>query len=238
MNTAFTRDGKLRAAPPLRWLKIFTISIVIILSILFFMPLQPSYPLPKNLDSSWQYALNEAVARHMIFGRDIVFTCGPLASVYTKMYHPGTDRIMLLGGALIGAALSFGCLLLATPKNRFFIVALPILISEVVIMRDCFFILLPFVVFLLILRVYGTTDGEDQTSGKKLAFAGIAVGVCASALLPLIKGSFTLSVLFSGSASLLILLRFRPVIAVALTCLAAIGRNLCLRCVGRRRPTG
>jgi hypothetical protein len=221
MNTAFTHDGKFRAAPPLRWLKVFTISIVIILSIIFFMALQPSYPLPENLDSSWQYALNEAVVRHMIFGRDIVFTCGPLASVYTKMYHPGTDRIMLLGGALIGAALSFGCLLLAAPKNCFFIVALPVLISEVVIMRDCFFILLPFVVFLLILRVYGTNDG-DQTRPKKLAFAGITIGVCASALLPLIKGSFTLSVLFSGFASLLILLRFRPLIAVALTSLAAI----------------
>jgi hypothetical protein len=221
MNTTFTYDGKFRAAAPLRWLKVFTISIVIILSIIFFMALQPSYPLPENLDSSWQYALNEAVARHMIFGRDIVFTCGPLASVYTKMYHPGTDGIMLLGGALIGAALSFGCLLLAAPKNRFFIVALPILISEVVIMRDCFFILLPFVVFLLILRVYGTNAG-DQIRPKKLAFAGIAIGVCASALLPLIKGSFTLSVLFSGLASLLILLRFRPLIAVALTSLAAI----------------
>jgi hypothetical protein len=74
----------------------------------------------------------------MIFGRDIVFTCGPLVSVYTKMYHPGTETIMLLGSALIGAALSFGRLLLTTPKNRFFIVALPILISEVVIMRDSF----------------------------------------------------------------------------------------------------
>ena len=76
--------------------------------------------------------------------------------------------------------------------------------------------------FLLILRLYGATDSQEQIRRKKLAFAGITVGVSASAILPLIKGSFTPSILVSGLASLLILLRFRPVIAVALTSLAAI----------------
>ena len=34
-----------------------------------------------GLDSSWAIGLNEAVNRHMIFGRDVVFTYGPLGFV-------------------------------------------------------------------------------------------------------------------------------------------------------------
>jgi hypothetical protein len=65
-------------------------------AVLFVLPLNPNFP-DRNFDASWAYALNEAVARHLIFGRDIVLTFGPLASLYTWMYHPATDGIMLLG---------------------------------------------------------------------------------------------------------------------------------------------
>jgi hypothetical protein len=73
-------------------------------AVLFLLPLSPDFP-NRNFDASWAYALNEAVARHLIFGRDIVLTFGPLAFIYTKMYHPATDGIMLLGSAMLGAGL-------------------------------------------------------------------------------------------------------------------------------------
>jgi hypothetical protein len=68
-------------------------------AVLFVIPLIPDFP-HRSFDSSWAYALNEAVVQHLIFGRDIVLTFGPLASIYTGMYHPATDWIMLLGSVL------------------------------------------------------------------------------------------------------------------------------------------
>jgi hypothetical protein len=68
-------------------------------AVLFLLPLIPDFP-DRNFDASWAYALNEAVVQHLIFGRDIVLTFGPLASIYTGMYHPATDWIMLLGSVL------------------------------------------------------------------------------------------------------------------------------------------
>src|SRR5580700_6004477 len=85
-------------------------------AVLFLLPLMPNFP-DRNFDASWAYALNEAVARHLIFGRDIILTFGPLAFIYTRMYHPATDGIMILGSAMLGAGLTIGCALLPYPRN-------------------------------------------------------------------------------------------------------------------------
>src|ERR1700722_20375304 len=49
--------------------------------------LEQSMPLVKP-DQSWMMAMNEAVARHLRFGKEIVFTFGPYASIYTRVFHP------------------------------------------------------------------------------------------------------------------------------------------------------
>src|SRR5690242_15377060 len=74
-------------------------------TVLFIVPFSPKFP-TIGLDPSWKYALNEAVTRHLVFGQDIIFTFGPLASAYTGMYHPATDWIMLCGSGVIGAGFS------------------------------------------------------------------------------------------------------------------------------------
>ncbi|MBV8351256.1 MAG: hypothetical protein JOZ21_03155, partial [Verrucomicrobia bacterium] len=76
-------------------------------TVLLIMPLSPSFP-GVGLDLSWEYALNEAVARHLVFGRDIVFTLGPLGFVFANMYHPATNWILLLVSGLVGAGLGVG----------------------------------------------------------------------------------------------------------------------------------
>lgn len=45
---------------------------------LSIIPINASMP-GAGLDESWPYALNEAVAHHLVFGRDVLFTFGPLA---------------------------------------------------------------------------------------------------------------------------------------------------------------
>jgi hypothetical protein len=90
--------------------------LAICLTVLFSVPFAPQMPRP-GLDESWRYAMNEAVAQHLSFGKDIVFTFDPLASVYTGLYHASTDPIMLLGRALVSAGFAIGCVLIAYPNR-------------------------------------------------------------------------------------------------------------------------
>ena len=66
-----------------------------------FIPLKPLMP-GAGTDMSWMMAFNQAVAQHLTFGKDIIITFGPYASVYTWVYHPATDRLMIWGGAFLG----------------------------------------------------------------------------------------------------------------------------------------
>ena len=58
-----------------------------------------------GLDPSLEYALNEAVGQGYVFGRDVIFTFGPLASLYWQLYSPATDTIMMVGSAIYAAGI-------------------------------------------------------------------------------------------------------------------------------------
>ncbi len=46
--------------------------------------------------------MNQAVAQGLVFGKQIVFTFGPYACIYTRWYHPATHRLMIYGGLYLG----------------------------------------------------------------------------------------------------------------------------------------
>lgn len=76
-----------------RWAKAgVTLAATLATILLLFRP-PPIFP-TVGLVPSYGYALNEAVARHFVFGRDIIFTFGPFASVSTQLYNPATEVIM------------------------------------------------------------------------------------------------------------------------------------------------
>jgi hypothetical protein len=83
--------------------------LIIITSLVVFVPFSPSFP-ADYLDSGWAFALNVAAAKKMAFGRDIVFTFGPYASIYTRQYFPATDARMMWGSGVL--ALAFAAALL------------------------------------------------------------------------------------------------------------------------------
>ena len=56
---------------------VFKISVLFWLALVMF-PMMP-YPFSNGVDSSWYYGVNIAHAKHLIFGKDIVFTMGPLS---------------------------------------------------------------------------------------------------------------------------------------------------------------
>jgi hypothetical protein len=64
---------------------LFAASVFIVLLV----PFQPSMPV-ADLDPSWHLGLNQAVEDGLVFGRDMIFTCGPYAALITGQYHPAT----------------------------------------------------------------------------------------------------------------------------------------------------
>jgi hypothetical protein len=202
----------------LPWVKISVASVAMAVTVLFIMPLSPSFP-GVSLDQSWEYALNVAVARHLVFGRDIVFTLGPLGFVFANMYHPATNWLLLLVSVLVGAGLAAGGALLAYPTKPLHVTILPILVAEITL-RDSIFIFLPFILLLLIIRVCAPKESAQYLKPSPLTCVGIAAVVCSVALLTLVKGSYAGSAFFSGGLSMLVLLRRHPFAAAAFTCLA------------------
>jgi hypothetical protein len=92
-----------------KWFIGITRFFIVLTTLAAFLPLKPYLP-GNGLDNSWRWGMNEAVAQKMEFGREILFTFGPYASIYTRVYHPGTDDLMLYGSLFL--AISFATLTL------------------------------------------------------------------------------------------------------------------------------
>jgi hypothetical protein len=85
-------------------------------------------PLAK-LDQSWEIVMNEAVARRLRLGKDIIFTFGPYASIYTRFFHPATDRLMVFGGLLIGLSYVAALLYLACDRGPYLLLMLMLFLA-------------------------------------------------------------------------------------------------------------
>lgn len=168
---------------------IFLIGFVALaLGAVLIIPFRPEMP-NSGLDPSWRYAINQAVSQGLVFGRDLVFTFGPLGSVYTTLYNPGTDTIMLVGSTLfaVGLCTAMG---LATPSKRFpMLMAVPVIFA-IDPTRDAVFLVLPFFLLLSIGRTLLPVSSPAHLRPTRLVLAGIAVATIATAITPLVKGSF------------------------------------------------
>jgi hypothetical protein len=154
-----------------------------VLTVLMLTPFMPATAF-EGIYESWPYAMNVAVAEHLRFGRDIVFTFGPLASVYTRAFHPATDVSMIVGSLVIAVAIFMGSLAIVEPRRRFLLLLLPFVIS-LGWNRDPLFMMLP--VFLpLVVR-------KNLANGKAGSFTLYLLAI-AAALLPLVKVNFSLMV--------------------------------------------
>ena len=69
------------------------------LTLLFFFPFP--YFVSPNLDSSWQAILEEAFFQQWQFGKDIIFTGGPLSFLYTPTSNGYYPLLQVFGEALV-----------------------------------------------------------------------------------------------------------------------------------------
>lgn len=170
------------------------------------MPLNPAMP-GQGLDPSWGFGMNQAVAQGLAIGSEVLFTFGPYASVYTQIFHPQTDGLMLFGSVSIALALAAAFWAMRAVREWPFALALLAVLAGAVTMPDTLFF-----AYLLIAGLSILTLVESQASGPGWRGNVILVLVMIPfGLLPLIKGSFlvlALPVCLLSAALLLVNRRF------------------------------
>jgi hypothetical protein len=176
-----------------------------------FLPGNPVYP-GSLVDDSWRWAMNIATARHLAFGRDIIFTYGPYAPIVSRAYDPALRGLIILGAAIPAAAFAAGLIALAEPL----ILVLAMLALPLVQPTDALAIALPWPAILL---CAGALRRGDRPPGLTPAVLLLAVAL---GLLPLIKLSLLpVSVIGGGLTALLLWQSRRRKLAAALPALSA-----------------
>lgn len=175
------------------------------LSLLLFLPVHPVMP-QIGLDPSWILAINEAVAQGLTFGRDIIYTVGPLASIWTQAYHPATIQLVLLGGLLLAFAHATTTWLLVKDRKAGWLLAYAVFLLFFLESRDSLFLALPMLLSLLLYRMGRPEQCGDRIQLSRMETAALLTSLSALGLLPIIKLSFLpLALVVCGQGTLLFL---------------------------------
>jgi hypothetical protein len=167
----------------LRWV---LAALVVLTTVSVIVPFAPRMP-GAGLDRSWTFAMNQATAQHLDIGRDVIFTFGPYASIYTGTYHPATDAMMLWGSLVF--ALCFGIAAVLAFKNGRWPLQLGLIavLHAVMYVRDPFFFYYPVLVGVCAMRELRATGGDDTGHARRMAL--LLLLLLPFGLLPLVKGT-------------------------------------------------
>jgi hypothetical protein len=176
-----------------------------ITAIAIFLPLSPRMP-AAGLDYSWHLGDNQAVAQHLRFGKQIMFTYGPYAAICDRSYHPATEARMFWGSLLIGFAYCSALLYLAQKRNQkrnlnlllFFALFLSTFAYPDL---ELLLLSLPFLLVVCGVDLFCAKAPAGLRSLPWWKLSILAIDLCALGLLPLVKDSLLVPV----AASLVIL---------------------------------
>jgi hypothetical protein len=146
--------------------------------LLRLLPAQPWFPVAE-LDASWQWAMDYAVAHGLAIGRDVVFTYGPYSGLASRLYAPAV-RGMLIGSAVVLAtAYAAGLSTLRRPASVIGVAALLPMIGT----EDAF-------AFTVSLPVMLACAGAVSGPSPRTLPVAVLLLAPALALLPLVKLSY------------------------------------------------
>jgi len=168
--------------PLLLIVKVF--SVLTILCVFF--PTSPAMP-AEDLDSSWKAALNQAVTQGLSFGREVVFTFGPYASIYTKMYHPSTYTMMWAGSLHLAFSYILAFLLLVRKSPWPLLLLFSFVFTCVGRFREIPHLTYPLLLGLLYVQNFGAGTKRDARTWILLSLLFFPLG-----MIPLIKGTMTM----------------------------------------------
>lgn len=155
-----------------------------------FIPLAPNFPI-DTLDSGWAYAINVAMAKGLVLGRDVVFTFGPYASLYSTQFSPATDLPMLAGGTLLAAGFAAGLLCLA--RGGAMLASMGFALFLPLAWHDAQLFALPVVMLLLCFRTALPAGHPGHIAVDAQVKLALALLTASLALLPLIKGTLVIA---------------------------------------------
>jgi hypothetical protein len=161
--------------------------LILTASLVDFVHIAPGFP-GNGLDNGWVFALNAAMAKGLVFGRDIVFTFGPFASAYTAEYNPATDTQMLWSGCLLAMAFAASLNCLTRGFGRLSAAGLAVFL--LLVPADTRFLAIPFTSLVLLCRVALPADHFAHIAPTMTVRLTLAVLVAALAMLPLVKGTY------------------------------------------------
>jgi hypothetical protein len=168
----------------------YFLALVLFLTVLaVFVPLAPAMP-ADGLDTSWMFAMNQGVAQGLVFGRDIVFTFGPYASIYTELYHPATDRLMVCGSLFLGFSYALLLVLLGKGEKINGLFLYGIFLACLVDSRDALLLSYPLLLALVVFRMTLPDEHALHLHLAKPMEYFVLLLFAPLGLLPLIKASF------------------------------------------------
>src|SRR5271157_773641 len=165
-----------------------------------FVPLKPIFPdadLPKP-DQSAFFALNQAVAQGLVFGKDILLTYGPYASIWSQEYHPSTDHFMVWGSFFLCVCYSLLLFLLSRGVKfqwllMIYGIYLACFVNHFLFGRDPLFSSYPLFLALLTYRLMLSDDHDGDCNISKPMAITLGILFMPLGLLSLIKGTFLLT---------------------------------------------
>jgi hypothetical protein len=172
-----------------RWLRVVAWCALAVLFFNSFGILRPGMP-NSSSDESWMYAVNQAEAQGLAFGRDIVFTVGPYSAVYTHAYHPGTVWIMVVGCLLLDLCYA-SCFIWLVRRARWsWPLIMAALLVTPLIRPDAFFFSFLLLLALVLFRLH---DEAQDNPAKPSTLLWLAVLFGCSGMLPFVKISFAIA---------------------------------------------
>ncbi len=199
-----------------RWVaRLLVASVACFLILAVFVPIDPLMP-ESSSDMSWMMAMNQAVAQHLVFGRDIVFTFGPYASVYSEVFHPATDRLMLSGSLLLGLGCFALLWLLGRGAKSYAVVLFAFILAAIVNSRDALLLSYPLLLSLVVSGLVLPEDHPMRLRQGRIPEAVLALLFAPLGLLCVVKVSLLpVCGITSALCGLLLWHRGRKVLALA-----------------------
>ena len=180
-------------------------AVVGALSILLLDPVNGAMP-GVDLDLSWPYTLADATARHIPFGRDMVFTFGPLSSLYSRVFLPDQRLTVVVLKAILVMAFCLATVAMSRQTVRWIALALPLLVANL-LLSDPFFLAAPWLLVAL---------ADSPMQSRRWHVASLLVLSVVLGPLLLVKGSLAVPLVVSTGAAAVVVSRRSLAEALAL----------------------
>ncbi|MDX7952823.1 hypothetical protein P7D22_16770 [Lichenihabitans sp. Uapishka_5] len=182
--------------------------VVMAATFLVLAPLYPTFP-ALGLDAAWAYGMSYATGAGLRLGHDLLWTYGPLGTLFDGAYNPLNYGRTLLFAGLLSAALTIGFARIAHPRAGVLLLLLPVIVARE-LMFDALAASLA-VVFLLVV----TSKDRDRSWAAVLAGLAFTLGMLAD-----IKGSYVIPAAVGGGLGCfhLLLLRHLRIVLLVMGC--------------------